>query len=72
MKRTERSLAKTGKGSSLGFSDRICPECRTPAAADEPKREIYAATADSAAQIKAYRLHRSPGLGAESERLVKR
>jgi hypothetical protein len=61
----KRSLTKTGKGPSLGFSDRICPECRTPAGMDEPKREVYAATAGSAAEIRAYRLRRWPELAGE-------
>lgn len=61
----KRSLAKTGKGPSIGFSDRICPECRTLAATDPPKRETYAPTADTAVKVRAYRLARWPELAGE-------
>lgn len=57
-KRSMRSV-----GISIGIADRACPECG--ASTSLPDRPVYRLTADSAAQVAAYRLRRWPELAKE-------
>ncbi|MCW2766718.1 MAG: hypothetical protein JWO11_2677 [Nocardioides sp.] len=57
-KRSMRSV-----GTSIGVTDRICPECGTSTPPTD--RLAYRLTPDSAAQVSAYRLRRWPELAKE-------